>query len=244
MPRDTEITEGAAGETAIVQGGAQSTEAQGRGRRANQGRWQAEEGGGAVQGKGKGTSGGGGGQAPGKGQVTGSGEGGQAHGKGKGAASSGGGQPHGKGKGTGGGGGGAGHGKGHGQGSRREGAHRGNHQGQVRDLGAATEGATRATTGREDGAQGREGLIKSKGCHPQGKGDGAAAQPEVQAVRCIPPGIEQMPAHHHHHHHPLPIYNIDSSFGALVPTQLPHYQDPPQGDAPHDPAPAAREPRA
>ena len=47
----------------------------------------------------------------------------------------------------------------------------------------------------------------------QAKGGGALPQPEVQAVRCIPPGIEQMPAHHAHHRQE-PIYNIDPDMGA------------------------------
>ena len=66
-------------------------------------------------------------------------------------------------------------------------------------------------------------------------------------MRCIPPGIMQMPAHHANHHHPLLIYNIDPALGALVPLkppQLPCRQPPPNGGASHDPAPATREPRA
>ena len=42
----------------------------------------------------------------------------------------------------------------------------------------------------------------------QGKEGRKPLQPEIQAVRCIPPGIQQMPAHHPHHHHQR-IYNID-----------------------------------
>ena len=40
-------------------------------------------------------------------------------------------------------------------------------------------------------------------------------------MRCIPPGIQQMPAHHtqhqHHHHHHL--YNIDPNAGELIPPE-------------------------
>ena len=54
--------------------------------------------------------------------------------------------------------------------------------------------------------QGTGGVGKGKG---RGKGDGEAPQAEVQAVWWIPPGIQQMPAHHAHHHEPLPMYNID-----------------------------------
>ena len=60
--------------------------------------------------------------------------------------------------------------------------------------------------------RGREG--KGKG---RGKGGGKTQQPGVQAERCIPPGIQQMPSHHAHHHHPLPIYIIDPDLGALIP---------------------------
>ena len=63
-----------------------------------------------------------------------------------------------------------------------------------------------------------------------------------------PPSIQQMPAHHAHHHHPLPIYNIDPDVGGLIPAQPPEVprQLLPRlhSAAPHDPAPAVREPRA
>ena len=85
---------------------------------------------------------------------------------------------------------------------------------------------------------------KGKG---QGKGGGEAPQLDVQAVRCYPPGIHQMPAHHASHHH-QPIYNMDPDMGALIlrlPPQPPR-QPPPclHGDASHHSAPAAREPPA
>ena len=66
-------------------------------------------------------------------------------------------------------------------------------------------------------------------------------------IRCIPHGIQQMPARHAHHHH-QPIYNIDHDMGDLIPPT--HPQPPRQpptclhGNAPHDPVHAAREPRA
>ena len=67
-------------------------------------------------------------------------------------------------------------------------------------------------------------------------------------MRCIPPGIQQMPAHNVYHHYPLPIYNIDPHSGALIPPQPPQLprQPPPRlhGTAAHHPAPAVWEPRA
>ena len=46
-------------------------------------------------------------------------------------------------------------------------------------------------------------------------------------MRCIPPGIQRMPAHHthhHHHHHHHHLYNIDPDAGELVPPQPPRHQ--------------------
>ena len=99
----------------------------------------------------------------------------------------------------------------------------------------------RGQVGRGTGAGG-------KGQGPgQGKGVRMPPQPDVQAVWCIPPGIQQMPAHHTHHRH-QPIYNIDPNTGDLIPSQLPPppYQAAPHphGYSPHGPAPVAREPRA
>ena len=70
----------------------------------------------------------------------------------------------------------------------------------------------------------------------RGTGSGAPPQPDVRPVRCIPPGIQQMPAHHtqHHHHHHAHVYNIDPEAGDLIPPQPPRPQ--------HQPAPPA--PRA
>ena len=56
-----------------------------------------------------------------------------------------------------------------------------------------------------------------------------------------------MLAHNAHQHH-QPIYNMEPDMGDLIPPK--HHQPPRQppprlhGNAPHDPAPAAREPRA
>ena len=78
----------------------------------------------------------------------------------------------------------------------------------------------RAQVGGRDEGRGAEG--------------GAPPQPDVQPVRCIPPGIQRMPAHHthhHHHHHHHHLYNIDPDAGELVPPQPP----PPR----HQPAPPA-----
>ena len=61
-------------------------------------------------------------------------------------------------------------------------------------------------------------------------------QLDEQPVWCIPPGIQQMPAHHTHHHHHLHahLYNINPNAGDLIPPQLPRPE--------HQPAPPA--PRA
>ena len=42
-------------------------------------------------------------------------------------------------------------------------------------------------------------------------------------MRWIPPGIQQMPAHHtqHHHHHHHHLYNIDPGAGELIPPKNP-----------------------
>ena len=68
----------------------------------------------------------------------------------------------------------------------------------------------------------------------RGAGSGAPPQPDVQPVRCIPPGIKQMPAHHthHHHHHHHHLYNIDPDAGELVPPQPPRPQQQPASPAP------------
>ena len=66
-----------------------------------------------------------------------------------------------------------------------------------------------------------------------GAGGGAPPQPDVQPVRCIPPGIQKMPAHHTHHHHPnhAHLYNIDVT---------PENSSPPN---PHDPSTSQPPPR-
>ena len=58
-------------------------------------------------------------------------------------------------------------------------------------------GGHQGPTGRGMGATGGG---RSAG---RGTGGGAPPQPDVQPLRCIPPGIQQRPAHntHHHHHH-------------------------------------------
>ena len=205
-------------------------EALGKGRKATAGRWQAAEEGGRHQGRAKARAAAGeGGRSKGRAQA-------QAAAGGAGARER---QGHGQ------RGGGTGHSKGHGQGGRQEGAHR-----------SQGPGAGKGPVGKEGGGdvghhgQGRQGPGaggegKGKG---RGRGGAEAPQPEVQALRCIPPGIQQMPAHHAHHHQPLPIYNIHPDLGALIPPKpskvprqpLPHLQ----GDALHDLALAVREPPA
>ena len=94
------------------------------------------------------------------------------------------------------------------------------------------KGATgpKGQTGRGMRARGGGG---AKG---RGAGGRAAPQPDVQPVRCIRPGIQQMPAHHthHYHHHHHHLYNIDPGAGELVPPKPPRPK--------HQPAPPA--PRA
>ena len=66
----------------------------------------------------------------------------------------------------------------------------------------------------------------------RGMGGGAPPQRDVQPVRCIPGGIQQMPAHHthHHHHHPLHLHNINPDAGDLIPPN-------PHGPSTSQPAP-------
>ena len=228
----------------IVRDGAQSAEAQGRGKRANEGRWQAAEGEGRCKGRAKTRLAAGRGAGSRGGPGHGRRQGGQVHGKGKGAGSGRGGghtrkakaraaarRVQGKVKGT---------DKAAG-GRRRTGAR---DQGQGRDPRARREAATRATADRDDGAQSWEGVGREKGTGRKRKEGGRAPQRNIQAVRCIPAGIQQMPAHHAHYHHRRLLYNIDPSLGVLVPCQLPRHQASPHGGAPHDPASAVRDPRA
>ena len=74
------------------------------------------------------------------------------------------------------------------------------------------------------------------GAKRRGTGGGAPPKLDVQPVRCIPPGIQRMPAHHtqHHHQHHTHLYNIDPDAGELIPPQPPGPK--------HQPAPPA--PRA
>ena len=112
----------------------------------------------------------------------------------------------------------------HGQGDRGVGAGRG-----PKGKGKGATGP-QGQAGRGMGARGG-GRVEGRGA-----GGGAPPQPDVQPVRCIPPGIQQMPAHHthHHHHHHAHLYNIDPSAGELIPPKPPRPQ--------HQPAPPA--PRA
>ena len=194
----------------------------------------------------------------------------QGHGQGTEASSSGGGQAHGPGQGTSSGRRGKGHDKGHGRGTRmtrapaekarvrvtevgiRNTGRRAGAREHTRTRGWRQGGGPRPRTGKGDvGPRGQVGRGTARGreCQGagQGKGDGAPPQHGVQAVRCMPPGIQQMPTHHAHHHH-QPIYNIDPHMKDLIPPQprRPPHQPPlhPHGDTPRGPAPAAREPRA
>ena len=102
------------------------------------------------------------------------------------------------------------------------------------------QGAGKGPKGKGKGAAGPKGQAgRGMGALGGGRGEGRGAeggappQPDVQPVRCIPPGIQQMPAHHthhHHHHHHHHLYNIDPDASELVPPQPPrhqHHQAPP-----------------
>ena len=197
------------------------------------------------------------GHAQGAGQGTRGKEQGRKHGRGTEASSSGGGQSAGSGRRNTGQGAekGPGHGKGaqgRGQGAQVHGAERGTvgeQAGQgVGDRGRDPQhgqgdrgvGAGRGPKGKGKGATGPlgqagRGMGARGGGRVEGRGVGGGAppQPDVQPVRCIPPGIQQMPAHHNHHHHHRHhhLYNIDPDAGELI---LPH---PPRPQ--HQPAPPA-----
>ena len=101
--------------------------------------------------------------------------------------------------------------------------------------------AGKGTRGRGKGAvapqgQAGRGMGARGGGRNRGRGPGGEAppQPDVQPVRCIPPGIQQMPAHHthtHHHHH-AHLYIIAPDAGKLIPPQPPRPQHPPAPRAP------------
>ena len=152
---------------------------------------------------------------------------------------------------------GPGHGKGargRGQGAQVQGAGRGTvgeRAGQgVGDKGRDPrhgQGRGRGPKGKRKGATGPKGqagrgMGARRGGRVEGRGAGAGRlpQPEVQPVRCIPPGIQQMRAHHthHHHHHHQHLYNIDPDAGELIPpaTSGPRHQ-------PAPPAPRAERAR-
>ena len=116
--------------------------------------------------------------------------------------------------------------------------------------------------GKGPNSKGAKGNVGSQGQAARGSGatgggqgvgrgtrSGAPPQPDVQPVRCIPPGIQQMAAHHAHHHrdHHAHLYNIDLDAGDLVPPpppRPPHQPPPnPHSGAPRGPAPVAPEPR-
>ena len=139
---------------------------------------------------------------------------------------------------------GPGHGKGaqgRGKGTQVQGAGRGG-MGERAGQGVGDErrdprhghGTGKGPKGKGKGAAGPKGQAgRGMGAQGGGRGEergaegGAPLQPDVQPVRCIPPGIQQMPAHHthhHHHHHHHHLYNIDPDAGELVPPQLPRHQ--------------------
>ena len=145
---------------------------------------------------------------------------------------------------------GPGHGKGaqgRGQGAQVQGAGRGE-VGERAGQGVGDgrrdprhgQGAGKGPKGKGKGAAGPKGQAgRGMGAQAGGRDEGwgaeggAPPQLDVQPVRCIPPGIQQMPAHHthhHHQHHHHHLYNIDPDAGELVPSQPPrhqHHQAPP-----------------
>ena len=97
---------------------------------------------------------------------------------------------------------------------------------------------------RQDGSREPRGEGGAKG---RATGRGAPPQPDVQPVRCIPPGIQQMRAHHthHHHHQHAHLYNIDPDAGDFVAPQPPRPQHQPAPPAPRaEPARMAAAPAA
>ena len=91
-------------------------------------------------------------------------------------------------------------------------------------------GAGKGPKGKGKGAVGPRGqtgpvmgAIGGGQSEGSGTGGGPPPQPDVQPVWCIPPGIQQMPAHHthHHHHHHAHLYNIDPEAGDLIPPRPP-----------------------
>ena len=112
--------------------------------------------------------------------------------------------------------------------------------GPGRDLlyGSRGVGGRRGPKGKGKGAtgpQGRagQGMGAWGGGQVEGRGAGSTAppQPDVQPVRCFPPGIQQMPVRHTNHHHPhhARLYNIDPDAEELMPPQHPRPK--------HQPAP-------
>ena len=198
-----------------AQGAGQGTHGKEQGRKHRRGTEASSSGGGQGAGSGRRDTG----QEAGKGPKHGKG----AQGRGQGA------QVHGAGRGT--------VGKQAGQGVVDRGRDPRHGQGD-RGVGAGRvpKGKCRGTTGPQGqagrglGARGG-GWVKGRGA-----GGGSPPQPDVQPVRCIPLGIQQMPAHHthHHYHHYHHLHNIDPDAGELIPPQPPRPQ--------HQPAPPA--PRA
>ena len=176
---------------------------------------------GHTQGAGQGTRGKGQGRSSGGGQSAGSGRRDSGQGAGKGPGHWKGAQVHGAERGT------VGEQAGQGVGDRGRDPRHG--QGAGRGPKGKGKGATgpHGQAGRGIGARGG-GRVKGRGA-----GGGAPPQPDVQPVRWIPPGIQQVPAHHthHHHHHHHHLYNIDPDAGELIPPKPPRPQ--------HQPAPPA-----
>ena len=102
----------------------------------------------------------------------------------------------------------------HGQGDRGVGAGRG-----PKGKGKGATGP-QGQAGRGMGARGG-GRVEGRGA-----GGGAPSQPDVQPVRCIPPGIQQMPAHQ-----PTTTTTTTTTFTTSTPT--PQSSFPPN---PHDPS--------
>ena len=198
-----------------TQGARQGTRGKEQGRKHGRGTEASSSGGGQSAGSGRRDTGQGAGTGPGHGKgAQGRGQGAQVHGAERGTV----GEQAGQGVGD------RGPDPGHGQGDRGVGAARG------------PKGKGRGATGPQGQAGRGMGARGGGRVEKRGAGDGAPPQPDVQPVRCIPPGIQQMPAHNthhhrrnHHHHH---LYNIDPDAGELIPPQPPRPRHQPAAPAP------------
>ena len=107
--------------------------------------------------------------------------------------------------------------------------------GQRRGGWEGTQGQGQGRNGHPETDRTGHGSHRGRAERKERDGAGAPPQPDVQPVRCIPPGIQRMLAHHthHHHHHHAHLYNIKPATGDLIPPKPPRPQ--------HQPAPPCAE---